>query len=147
MSVGLEHGDLHEEFKALDIPIFYQSLGYFDIKKMLAFQKLLKEQDYDTIVSFTGNFSSLPLTIAKYAGIKNRIVFHRRSTNAFGKNPLKLFYNKCANLLLRRNATLILSNSEAAFQNFYKNLYKNNSKYKIIKNGVVLLIKKIEQVT
>lgn len=144
LSVSQNQGDLHEEFKALDIPMFYQSLGYFDIKKMLAFHKLVKEQDYDTIVSFTGNFSGLPLTIAKYGGVKNRIVFHRRSTNAFGKNPVKLFYNKFVNYLLRKNATLILSNSEAAFQNFYEDLYKNNPKYIIIKNGVDVKEFKIE---
>lgn len=136
LSVGLDQGDLHEEFKALKIPMFYQSVGYFDIKKISAFHKLLKKQKYDTIVSFTGNFSGLPLTIAKYTGVKNRIVFHRRSTNAFGRNPVKLAYNKTVNFLLRKNATLILSNSEAAFQNFYKNVYKNNSKYRVIKNGV-----------
>lgn len=136
LSVNQNEGDLENEFVALNIPMFYQSTGYFNLKKIKTFYKFFKKQEYDTIVSFTGNFSGLPLTIARYAGVKNRIVFHRRSTNAFGKNPIKLIYNKAANLLLRKNATIILSNSQAAFNNFYKYVYKNNPRYHIIKNGV-----------
>src|SRR5690554_6534507 len=136
LSVNENKGDLYEEFKKLDIKLFYQSIGYFNPRKAQSFYRLIKKHNYDTVVSFTGNFSGLPLTLAKYAGVKNRIVFHRRSTNAFGKNPIKLFYNKVSNLLLRKNATKILSNSEAAFQNFYKDVYKNSPKYKVIKNGV-----------
>lgn len=136
LSVNENKGDLHEEFKSLNIKLLYQSIGYFDPKKTHVFYKLLKKYNYNVVVSFTGNFSGLPLTLAKYAGVKNRIVFHRRSTNAFGNNPIKLFYNKVSNLLLRKNATKILSNSETALKNFYGNTYQRNSKYKIIKNGV-----------
>jgi len=136
LSVNSNKGDLHEEFECLNIQLFHQSIGYFNPRKAHELYKLLKKYNYDTVVSFTGNFSGLPLTIAKYAGVKNRIVFHRRSTNAFGNNPIKLFYNKMSNLLLRKNATKILSNSETALKNFYGNTYQRNSKYKIIKNGV-----------
>lgn len=136
LSVSQKQGDLHEEFKALGIPMFYQSIGYFDFKKIKYFYTFLKKEEYDTIVSFTGNFSGLPLTIAKYAGVKNRIAFYRRSSNAFGQNKLKLFYNNFVNGLVKKSATFILSNSETAFKNFHAEVYQNNPKYRIIKNGV-----------
>lgn len=136
LSVDPSKGDLHDEFEDLSVTIFYQSIGYFEWRKARIFYKILNENNYSTVVSFTGNFSGWPLTIAKYAGVKNRIGFHRRSTNAFGRNPIKLLYNKIVNQLLRKNATKILSNSEAAFKYFYKNVYKNNPKYEVIPNGV-----------
>lgn len=136
LSVSKVHGDLHDEFEVLEIDMYYQSIGYFDLKKAQAFYSFLKNKNYDTIVSFIGNFSGLALTIAKYAGVKNRIVFHRRSSNAFGKNPLKVSYNRIVNLLLRKNATLILSNSKTAFDVFYKGIYNNNPKFRIIRNGI-----------
>jgi glycosyltransferase involved in cell wall biosynthesis len=136
LSLNSERGDLYIQFENLNIPIYHQSLGYFNLKKMKSFYSLLKENNYDTICTFNGNFGGISLTIAKYAGVKNRLAFYRRSTNAFGNNVLKLLYNTFVSGLVRKNANIILSNSEAAFKNFHSDIYQKNKKYKVIRNGV-----------
>lgn len=135
LSVKLRKGDLHEDFAKAGAKIFYKSIGYFDIKKARAFYNLLKSEGFDTICTFNGNFGGLPIAIAKKAGIRNRMAFYRRSTNAFGNNLFKKKYNDFANFLIRKNATGILSNSQAAFENFHKKYYRNDPRYKVIPNG------------
>lgn len=136
LTVNLERGDLYDEFEALGIPILYRSMGYFSLKDFWGMFKLFRAEKYDTVCNFNGSFSGISLTLAKYAGIKNRIVFYRRSTNAFGSNKFKMLYNNYVNGLVKKNATTILSNSETAFKNFHADLYKIDPRYKIIKNGV-----------
>ncbi|MBA6153395.1 glycosyltransferase [Gelidibacter maritimus] len=136
LSVNMERGDLYQDFKELDVTIFHHTLGYFNLKKFRSFYLLLKNNAYDTVCTFNGNFGGVPLTIAKTAGVENRIAFYRRSTNAFGNNKLKRLYNNFVNSLVRKNATFILSNSETAFKNFHGDVYQSDSRYKIIKNGV-----------
>ena len=133
---NLEKGDLYEEFEALGIPILRRSMGYLSLRDFWSFYRFLKIEDYDTVCNFNGNFSGISLTLARHARVQNRIAFYRRSTNAFGRNKFKLLYNDFINYLVKKNASLILSNSETAFKNFHKGLYQNNPKYKIIKNGV-----------
>lgn len=135
-SVSEEKGDLYEEFKALNIPLYHRRLGYLNLKKAYSFYTFLKTQQFDTICAFTGNFSGVPLALSNFAQVEKRIVFYRRSTNAFGKNPLKLIYNHLVNLLLKKNATLILSNSASALNFFYGSNFKTNPKFKVIKNGI-----------
>ncbi|AWI24447.1 glycosyltransferase [Flavobacterium pallidum] len=135
LSVKLRKGDLHDDFAKAGAKIFYRSIGYLDIKKAKAFYDFLKSEGFDTICTFNGNFGGLPIAIAKKAGIKNRMAFYRRSTNAFGNNFFKKKYNDFANFLIRKNATGILSNSRAAFENFHKKYHKTDPRYKVIPNG------------
>ncbi|AWA28634.1 hypothetical protein HYN48_00240 [Flavobacterium magnum] len=135
LSVKLRKGDLHDNFEKVGAKIFYMSIGYLDIKKVKAFYGFLKSEGFDTICTFNGNFGGLPIAIAKKAGIPNRMAFYRRSTNAFGNNFFKKKYNDFANFLIRKNATGILSNSQAAFDNFHKKYYRNDARYKVIPNG------------
>lgn len=136
LSVNLQKGDLFNQFFELGIQIHYFQLGYFNPIKMIEFYKFLNKNNYDTICGFNGNFDGLPITIAKYAGVKNRISFYRRSTNAFNKNPLKSFYNNFVNYLVRKNTTFVLSNSQFALKNFHNKYYLKNPKYKVIPNGL-----------
>src|SRR5690606_5688385 len=70
------------------------------------------------------------------AGVKRRIAFYRRSTNAFGNSHFKVWYNYLSILLVRKNATHILSNSRFALENFHGSLYQSDTRFKIIPNGV-----------
>lgn len=136
LSVVLEKGDLQNEFNEINIPVHYKSIGYFNFKKAVIFFKFLRQNQFDTICGFNGNFDGLPITIAKLVGVKNKISFYRRSTNAFEKNKFKNLYNNWVKCLVRKNANLILSNSQFAFDNFFPKIYKENSKFKVIRNGV-----------
>ena len=136
LSLNLNKGDLHQAFIMANVSVNYLSIGYFNFVKAFRFYKLLKKNKFNAICTFNGNFGGLPLFVAKIAKVKNRIAFYRRSTNAFGNNKFKLGYNKLANLLVRKNATSILSNSTFALKNFHEKYYKFDPRYIVISNGV-----------
>jgi glycosyltransferase involved in cell wall biosynthesis len=132
-----EKSDLYEAFKNEGVKIKYQTIGYFNLNKLLEFKKYLEFENFDVVCTFTGNFGGLPITVAKWVGVKKRIAWHRRSTDAFSKkNYFKRLYNYFVYNLVKFNATDILSNSKFALDNFYGNSWRNNSKYDIIPNGL-----------
>ena len=85
---------------------------------------------------FTGDFAGIPLLIAKLANIKKRISFYRVSEHRFKQDPFRLFYNKVVNFLVYKNATKILSNSQAALDFFHSDWKKDKEKFKVIRNGI-----------
>lgn len=136
LSLNLTKGDLHQRFLDLDCTIYYRSIGYYNPIKAFHFFKFLKRESFYTICTFNGNFGGVPLCISKLAKVKNRIAWHRRSTDAFQKSILKKMYNKFVNQLIRTNATSVLSNSAYAFKVFYSNYYLTDDRFKIIPNGI-----------
>ncbi len=136
LSPILTRGDLHDNFIEAGCTINYQSIGYFNLIKSIKLYRLIKEESFEVLVNFNGNFGGLSLMIAKLAGVPVRIAWHRRSTDAFGNNPLKKFYNILANRLIRKNATYILSNSKFALDNFYGIYQNGDSRFQVIPNGV-----------
>lgn len=84
---------------------------------------------------FTGNFSGLILYCAKLSKIDKRIVFYRGSSNRFKETALRLFYNRIVRKLAYKYATSILSNSQSAFDFFYKKKMQD-SRFQVIYNGV-----------
>lgn len=136
LSPNLERGDLHDEFAAANCALHYRSLGYINPIKSLKLYTFFKKEKFDVVCTFNGNFGGLALTIAKLAGIEQRIAWHRRSSDAFGNNPLKKLYNTCVNRLIRSNATAVLSNSKHALDKFYSIYYQGGARFKVIPNGV-----------
>lgn len=136
LSPNLIKGDLHDDFENAGCKIFYQSIGYFDFYKLYKLYKLYKQHDFDVVANFNGNFSGLSLLIATLAGVPKKMAWHRRSTDAFGNNLFKKRYNSFVNQLVRWNATYILSNSQFALNNFYRDYQKNDKRFKVIPNGV-----------
>ncbi len=136
LAVNTSRGDLHEQFEAAGVTLHYQSIGYFDIRKLWRLRELLKKHQFSAVATFNGNFGGLPLFVARSAGIKRRISLYRRSTNAFGTNRMKLWYNAFAGRLVRRFATAVLSNSEYAFRNFHPGFYGKDSRFSVIPNGI-----------
>lgn len=130
-------GTLHEKYKAVGVKIIPYKLSFFNLISYYKFYKQLKLNTYNSICDFTGNFATLPLLSAKYAGIEKRLVFFRGATNHFKETPFKLFYNFIMNRGLPTVSTTILSNSKAAINHFYPKLHKRNpEKFKIIYNGI-----------
>lgn len=135
-SLSSGRGDLSEEFEKTGCSVIYKPIGYFNLKNFYNFYKFLKNQNFDSVCTFTGNFGGIPLTIARLAGVKKRIAWHRRSTDAFSRSFLKNSFNKFVNKLIRKNATSVLSNSRFALEYFYGNYYKNDPRFVVIPNGV-----------
>ncbi|WP_435415574.1 glycosyltransferase [Polaribacter aestuariivivens] len=129
-------GDLEQEYLATGAKIKPLRLTTLNLYNYYKLYKKFKKNNYDTVVDFTGNFAALPLLTAKKANIKNRIVFYRGSTDRFKKDVLRTTYNNYLNKLIPKVSTTVLSNSQAAFNFFFNNYWKSNSKFKVIYNGI-----------
>lgn len=129
-------GDLEPEFRHLInvemiIPL---NIERQPIKFYHKLYQLCKEYRYDAVCDFTGSFAGIPLFIAKIGNIKRRIAFYRNSSIPFKKTKMRMLFFAFVTKLTKRNATSILSNSQAAFDNFYgKDI---DSRFKVIYNGV-----------
>lgn len=133
---GNKGNELVKDFEQLGIVLIPLRLGYFNFLGYNKLLNFLKKEQFDTICDFTGNFGALPLLVAKYAGVKRRVVFYRGSTNHFKEDALRLIYNKIMNWLIPKVSTSILANSKAALDFFFKNKWKGSPKYQVIYNGI-----------
>jgi glycosyltransferase involved in cell wall biosynthesis len=88
-------------------------------------------------VNFNGNFGGISMWVAFLACINKRIVWYRRSTNAFKSTMLRNLYNDLSNYLVNKFSTHILSNSFAAIDFFFgKNKLGVDNRFNIIPNGI-----------
>lgn len=136
LSLILEEGDMEDLFLKEKCILHYKRISYLNPMKFFQIYKFFIKERFDVVCTFNGNFGGVPLLISNLSGIKKRISWYRRSSNAFGENRFKKFYNKLVNYLVRHNATVILSNSRYALESFHKAYYKKDNRYKIIPNGV-----------
>ena len=138
-------GDLYPEFEKAGVNIRFQGVGYFNPIKWILLYHFFKMHHFHTICDFTGNFAGIPLLIGRIAGIKNRIAFYRRSSNAFKETRFRLFYSKYLNKMVYTHATKILSNSQHALDIFFKYRKISDARFKVIPNGVDIKTFQIEE--
>lgn len=129
-------GVLEEKYKKQGANIKLLKLGWFSIIDYYKLYRYLKKEKFDVVCDFTGDFSGLVLFTAKLAGIKKRLAFYRESKYQFKSKWHKDLYGKAMNYLVLKNASKILSNSNAALNNFFPNWQKENSFYQVIYNGI-----------
>lgn len=130
-----ELGELEELYRKIKhISLVPLKIGYLDPIGYRNIYFFLREEKYDAVVDFTGNFAAFPLLIAKLAKIKIRIVFYRGATNHFKDNIFRNAYNNFLNKIVKNTSTAILSNSKAALIFFFKN--RSNEKFEVIYNGI-----------
>lgn len=130
-------GQLEEKYRDIvNLKIIKNHLGFFSIKKYLALRSYLKDERFDAVCDFTGNFAGLPLLTAKKAGVPRRIAFYRGATDHFKATLFKKLYNDFVKKLTVKNATSILSNSRAALVYFFGSESIDNGSFKVIYNGI-----------
>lgn len=129
-------GELYDAYIATGAKLVFKPLGYFNLSAIRWYYSFFKKERFNTVCDFNANFAGLPMFLSKLAGIKKRITFYRQSSHHFNKTAFRLAYTNFMNRLVYWNSTAIYSNSEAAFQFFFKNEYKNSNRFKVIKNGV-----------
>src|SRR5690554_2491904 len=95
-----------------------------------------KEKNIQIACDFTGNFAGIPMLVAKLADIDARVTFYRSAMDAFQQSALKKAYSKIINYLVFKFSTAILSNSEAAFDYFYKIDWRSQARFRVIPNGL-----------
>jgi glycosyltransferase involved in cell wall biosynthesis len=130
-------GQLENDYlKIPNVEIVKRKHSYFNIFSFIWMNDFFKRKDVSVVCDFTGNFAGLPVTVAVFANVKKRIVFYRSAMDAFKQSFLKNLYSKFVKHLTFKFSTTILSNSEAAFDYFYKIDWRNNKRFKVIHNGI-----------
>jgi glycosyltransferase involved in cell wall biosynthesis len=130
-------GQLISQYQELGVSIVFFSLGYINLPQLFRFKQFLKKEKFDTVCDFNGNFAGSSMLVSALANVPIRVTFYRQSTNHFDTSSLvKRNYNHLQNWLVFRFATRILSNSYAALNNFFINDWQNDSRFRVIYNGV-----------
>ena len=70
--------------------------------------------------------------------VQKRISFYKASTNHFKSSWIKNTYNRFVNRLVYSFSMDILSNSNVAFDTFFKADQTNDNRFKVVPNGVDL---------
>ena len=130
-------GELEDAFNQLPVTIIKYKLSLYNPLNILKIKRNLKKYNFDAVIDFTANFAAYPMIAAKWANIEHRVCWYRNADVKFKKTFFKLFFNKCMNLLTNNFASNILSNSIAAFDNFYKHYpWRTDKRFKVIYNGI-----------
>lgn len=129
-------GDLECAFRNAGVRVISWRLGYGNPVACWKFFRFLKQEKFAVVCDFTGNFSGITLACARLAGVKIRIAQYRGAENHFKPTFFRKIYNWLMRWITRRCATKIISNSAAAFDYFFPDLWRNNLKFRCIYNGV-----------
>lgn len=134
---GGKAGQLEEKYKAIpNLIIHSKNISFFNPKDYIYIYQFLKKQNVNAVCDFTGNFAGLVLLTAKLANVNKRISFYRGSTNHFSESKLRLLYDKFVKKLTYKFATNILSNSIAAFDFFFTDIWRKDNRFEVIYNGI-----------
>lgn len=134
---GGKSGQLEEKYRAIsDLTIHVKQISYFNPKDYIYLYKFFKRNSIKSVCDFTGNFAGLILFTAKCANISKRVSFYRGSSNHFTESRWRLLYNKFVKYLTYKYATDILSNSKAAFDFFYPDIWRQDARFEVIYNGI-----------
>ena len=129
-------GSLEQDYISTNAKIILHPLSFFSIMDYVKFYKLLVNNVYDAVCDFTGDFAGLVLLTSNIAKVPKRITFYRESKYQFKPTKARLLYAKAMNLLVQKNATKILSNSNTALNEFHPNWKQNKKLYNVIYNGI-----------
>ena len=130
-------GVLEDEYRKIGAKVKPFPIGNFGFLNLKALKKECVRNDFEAVVDFTNNFAAFTLLSAKHTGIKKRIVWYRNTDVKFKKTPLRMLYNIIINKITRNVATDILSNSQSAFNVFYKNYnWQEDNRFEVIYNGI-----------
>lgn len=134
---GGKGGQLENEYLLIpNLKIIKSEIGYLDYKGLKKLKNFYYKEKINVVCDFTGNFSGLTLFTAKRVGIKKRVAFYRSSTDRFKNDVFRDIYNKSMNLLVRKFATDILSNSKTALNNYFSGVWTSDNRFEVIYNGV-----------
>ncbi|MBO3100174.1 glycosyltransferase [Gelidibacter pelagius] len=131
-----QKGELYDEYKATGVKLVFLPLGYLSLSKTINHYQFYKSQKFAVICDFNANFAGLPMALGKILKVPRRIAFYRQGSNHFPPSFIKNKVNSFMNHLVYKNATHILSNSNAALDFFFPNRKASDTRFKVIYNGV-----------
>jgi glycosyltransferase involved in cell wall biosynthesis len=110
-------GSLEPDFIKAGAVIHPLKQGYLDPIGWRRFRTLLRKERYDTVCDFTGNFAGMSVLLAERAHVPTRIAFFRQTKEFFKPTIARLLYWRASRFLVKRYATVILSNSRTGITN------------------------------
>ena len=131
-----EKGELYEEYLELGVSLKFLPLGYVNPCRMWKHYHYYKQQKFDVICDFNANFAGIPMFLANLLKIPKRITFYRQGSNHFNAGIIRNSVNGIMNRLVHKNATQILSNSQAAIDFFFPYRNLSDPRFKVVYNGV-----------
>ncbi|MBW6492544.1 MAG: glycosyltransferase [Lentimicrobium sp.] len=129
-------GDLWPEYEKTGVNFRFQGVGFINPLKWFKLFRYFRKQQFKTVCDFNGNFAGITMLLARMAGVKNRIAFYRRSSNAFKQTWFNLKYNDLVNWFVFNYATKILSNSQHAIDFFFPYRQIRDKRFRVIPNGI-----------
>lgn len=129
-------GEFYNDYKKTGVQLKFLPLGYLHVSKIWQHYNYYKDQNFEVICDFNSNFAGIPMVLAKRLKTPKRIAFYRQGSNHFEPDFMKNRINTYMNRLVYKNATHILSNSQAALDFFFPYRNVSDSRLKVIYNGV-----------
>jgi len=132
---GGRGGVLEEQYvRLVNVRVKKQKIGNYHVHQYFYLANWFRDYRDYTVCDFTGNFAGPVVTAAAFAGISNRIVFYRSSSNRFKEDLFRLGINNIYNRLVWKYSTQILANSLYAIKFFFKK--HEADEIKVIYNGI-----------
>jgi len=135
-SGNLKKAVLEEAFRDAGATVHHASPGFGQPRQLRAFHQFLRKHRFDAVMTLTGVFGGLTLSVARLAGVPCRIGWHRRATPAYAPTAGRRIYAQTSLRLLDWGATRILSNSRAALDHHHGPGWEQSAKFGVIPNGV-----------
>lgn len=135
-SGNLRNAILENAFREAGAIVHHASPGFGHPRQVLSFARFLRHHQFDAIMTLTGVFGGLGLSLARRAAVPIRVGWHRRSTPAYAQTPGHRLHARASLALLDWGATRILSNSRAALDNYHGPGWARSAKFGVIPNGV-----------
>jgi glycosyltransferase involved in cell wall biosynthesis len=127
-------GTYEERFVRAGVTLHGMKIGYLDPLAHLNFYRFLRNNRFEAVCDFGGDFGGLTNLVAWVARVPKRLVFYRSAQSAYQPTPFKRFYQHFLNRLVCTFSTHILSNSQEAFVSFFST--RLDGRFQVIRNGV-----------
>lgn len=128
-------GKLEPEYESVGAEIVKLRLQPKALTGYLALYRLLSRRRIDAVCDFTGDFAGIVMLTARLVKVNRRITFYRGSRYQFAPSWLRLLFARFLGRLVKRFATDILSNSEAAFDEFQRYWRDHPDRFQVIRNA------------
>jgi len=130
-----DKGELFQEYVETGVHLKFLPLGYVNPLKMWHHLQYYRQQKFDVICDFNANFAGIPMFLGSLLSIPKRIAFYRQGSNHFQPGLIRNWVNRLMKWLVYRNATNILSNSQAALEFFFPDRSINDHRFEVLYNG------------
>jgi len=130
-------GALEDSFRELNVRLIPLKQGYLSFVDWWRLKRLIEREGYEAICDFTSSFAGIPMLMARWARCRGRLAFFRHSREFFKPTLLRRAYFRVVNRLTYWNATGVLSNSRAAFENFFaSDEWREDPRFQVVPNGI-----------